>query len=42
MNLAFILRMKKADAIGMIIGLGIIVALLIFWWIKWLAIKPIA
>jgi hypothetical protein len=34
--------MKKREAIGMIIGLGIIVALLIFWWIKWLGIKPIA
>jgi len=42
MNLAFILRMKKADAIGMILGLAVIVAVLIFWWIKWLGIKPIA
>jgi hypothetical protein len=42
MNLAFILRMKKGEAIGMIIGLIILLALLILWWIKWLAIKPIA
>jgi hypothetical protein len=34
--------MKKSEAIGIIIGLSIILALLIFWWIKWLAIKPIA
>jgi hypothetical protein len=34
--------MKKVEAIGMIIGLGIILALLIFWWVKWLDIKPIA
>jgi hypothetical protein len=42
MNLAFTLRMKKGEAIGMIIGLSLILALLIFWWIKWLTIKPIA
>jgi hypothetical protein len=42
MNLAFTLRMKKSEAIVMIIGLSILLALLIFWWIKWLAIKPIA
>jgi hypothetical protein len=34
--------MKKAEAIVMIIGLSILLALLIFWLIKWLAIKPIA
>jgi hypothetical protein len=42
MNLAFNLRMKKGEAIGIIIGLSIILALLIFWWIKWLTIKPMA
>jgi hypothetical protein len=42
MNLAFNLRMKKGEAIVMIIGLSILLALLIFWWVKWLDIKPIA
>jgi hypothetical protein len=34
--------MKKGEAIGIIVGLSIILALLIFWWVKWLDIKPIA
>jgi hypothetical protein len=34
--------MKKAEAISILLGLAVILAVLIFWWIKWLTIKPIA
>jgi hypothetical protein len=42
MNLVFNLRMKKGEAISILLGLAVILAVLIFWWIKWLTIKPIA
>jgi hypothetical protein len=34
--------MKKSDLVPMVLGLAVIGAVLFFWWIKWLTIKPIA
>jgi hypothetical protein len=34
--------MKKSDLVPMVLGLLVIGAVLFFWWIKWLTIKPIA
>jgi hypothetical protein len=34
--------MKKSDLVPMVLGLAVIAAVLFFWWIKWLGIKPIA
>jgi hypothetical protein len=39
---AFNLDMKKSDLVPMVVGLAVIAAVLFFWWIKWLTIKPIA
>jgi hypothetical protein len=34
--------MKKSEYLPMILGVAVIIAVLVFWWIKWLTIKPIA